>query len=51
MVRNEREVAVSDHGLGVPAHDWGGLDVEIAQHFVAAPSSNEFDAVVIDAGA
>ena len=34
--------------MGVPAHYWGSLDVEIAEHFVAPPSTNEFDAVVMD---
>ena len=46
----EPEVTFSDHGARKFAHDWCSLNMEILNHFVAAPAANEFDAVMINVG-
>ena len=45
------EVSIGDHGLGEMAHDGSRLDVQIAQHLITAPTTYQFDSVVVDVGA
>ena len=44
------ESAMLQHAGGVVAHGGFGLDVEIAQHFIAAPAPNQADHVCVDLG-
>ena len=41
------ELSISDYSSGKVLHDGGGLNVEVAEHGVATPTSYELDAVVI----
>ena len=50
MVWEENKVAVCDHFAREVAHDWLGLDMEVAKHFIGAPSSKELDDVTVDFG-
>ncbi len=50
VVRNERISPSRKHTLGVIAHEWISLDVEVPEHFIRAPSADEADDVGVDAG-
>ena len=39
---------MADHEFGEISHDWLSLHMEIPQHFVAPPASNESDDVIVD---
>ena len=41
---------MADHELEEIPHDWLSLHMEIPQHFVAPPVSNEADDVIVGAG-
>ena len=41
---------MADHECGEISHDWLSLHVEIPQHFVAPPASNEADDVIVEDG-
>ena len=41
---------MADHEFGEISHDWLSLHMEIPQHFVTPPASNEADYVIVDAG-
>ena len=41
---------MADYEFGVVPHDWFSLHVEILQHFVTPPASNEANDVIVHAG-
>ena len=41
---------MADHEFGIFPHDWHNLYMEIPQHFVNPPASNEANAIIIHAG-
>ena len=51
MIRKQSEVATGEHLGGKVAHDGFRLDMEVAKHFVRAPSSKEADTVSVHIGA
>ena len=40
---------MADHEFGEVPHDWRSLHMDIPQHFVTPPASNEADYVIVDA--
>ena len=48
MVGEQREVASLDHAGGKMAHDRLGLDMQVPQHFIRAPSAKKADAIGVD---
>jgi len=51
MMRVQREVAAREHPGREIAHQWLGLDVEIAKHLVGAPATKEPDAIGVNVSA
>jgi len=51
VVRVKREVASRQHAGGEISHDRLGLEMKVAQHFIAAPAAEEADHVGVDMGA
>eukprot|EP00980_Cylindrotheca_fusiformis_P020652 scaffold7703_cov127-Cylindrotheca_fusiformis.AAC.1 len=51
VIGEKREVAAGNHAGSEMLHYWSGLDVEVTQHFVRAPTANQADAVSINVGA
>ena len=50
MVREEAEVAMIEHAASELAHDRFGLDLEVAEHLIGAPSSEQADDVGVNFG-
>ena len=48
---NEREGSGSVHAIGKVLHDRCRLDMEVAEHFVTAPSTDKANDVSVDTGA
>ena len=51
MIWNESKIPGGDHDAGEVLHDRGCLNMNIVQHGITAPVPNNFDPVVINAGA
>jgi hypothetical protein len=51
LVREQGESAMLDHCGGQTGGVWESLDVEVAQHLVGAPATDQPNDVGIDAGA
>ena len=51
LVRDQCEVASCQHAACEIAHKRGSLEVEVTEHFVGLPSSEESDDVSVDIGA
>jgi hypothetical protein len=39
------------HSGGETSHDWFGLDMEVTQHFIGAPATDETNYISVDFGA
>ena len=50
LVRKENEGSVGGHAFRETEHKGLGLDVEVSEHCVGAPASQELDLVGVDIG-